>query len=400
MKNINNKLKWEVKKMKKILLTSCMVFIAMALVYGNAEAVTGACSNCHTMHDSQDNANEGDAGALTQLLKAGCVTCHTGPHGSGGDGRNDSYSAPVVLDTVDPSTQGGTATLAGGDFYWVNAGSDAKGHDVIDLPGISGVDSNIGITPPGWDQGATTGKTIDSKTLQVTGGAGWSSQLTCAGTFGCHGTRDAAGFSGLTGAHHGNAGTADQVTAPTTIAGSYRFLGGILGLEHTNHNYNESASAHNEYYGADDTSAERDDDATTTYANDDTMSFFCAECHGMFHGKVVASAAAISSPWVRHPTDIVMPNSGAFDDYNSDNDDNTAGNYSLVAPVARGAVPAAASATVTPGATTSTGAIVMCLSCHRAHGSPEDDLLRFTYSSMTVGGGSTTGCFVCHTDKN
>jgi predicted CXXCH cytochrome family protein len=389
------------KTMKKIMITLFIAFVALVLGYGNADAVTGQCSNCHTMHDSQDGSDEGDAGAQTQLLKAGCVTCHTGPHGSGGDGRNDSYGAPVVLDTVDPSSTGGTATLAGGDFYWVDAGTDEKGHNVLDLPNISGQDATIAsTTPPGWDEGATTGLTVDSKTIQVTGGAGWGgAQLTCAGTFGCHGTRDSAGFGGLSGAHHGNAGTSDQASTASTIGNSYRFLAGIKGLEHVNHNWSEAAATHNEYYGANDTSTERDDDATSTYTNSDTMSFFCAECHGDFHAKI-DNDTSFGNPWVRHPSDIVLPNSGEFDDYNSDNGDNTAGNYNLTVPVARGAVPAASSATVTPGATTATGAIVMCLSCHRAHGSEYNDMLRFDYTAVTVGAGTTVGCFVCHTDKN
>jgi predicted CXXCH cytochrome family protein len=388
-------------KMRKILLTLLMVLVALALAYGNAEALTGQCSNCHTMHDSQDGSDEGVAGTQLQLLKAGCVSCHTGPH-QVADGRNAAFGAPVVLDTAAPGGQGGTDTLAGGDFYWVNAdetANAAKGHNVIDLPGVTGTDTNIGMTPPGWDQGATTGLTVGGNTIQVTGGAGWVSQLTCAGTFGCHGTRNLAGFGGMAGAHHGNTGTDDQVTAPTTTGSSFRFLAGISGLEHTNHNWNETTASHNEYYGINDISAERDDDATSTYTNTATISFACAQCHGDFHAKIDGDTS-FGAPWVRHPVDIVLPNSGEYDDYNSDNGDNTAGAYNLEAPVARGAVPAASSATVTPGNTTGTGAIVMCLSCHRAHGSQYDDLLRFDYTTMLTAGGNTNGCFVCHTDKN
>ncbi len=47
--------------------------------------------------------------------------------------------------------------------------------------------------------------------------------------------------------------------------------------------------------------------------------------------------------------------------------------------------------------------IVTCLSCHRAHGSPYADLLRWDYDTMIAGNaGDATGkgCFVCHTTKD
>ncbi|MGB9716198.1 MAG: cytochrome c3 family protein [Thermodesulfovibrionales bacterium] len=44
----------------------------------------------------------------------------------------------------------------------------------------------------------------------------------------------------------------------------------------------------------------------------------------------------------------------------------------------------------------------MCLSCHRAHGSPYADILRWNYDEMRTGSYTTTdsGCFTCHTGKN
>jgi len=54
--------------------------------------------------------------------------------------------------------------------------------------------------------------------------------------------------------------------------------------------------------------------------------------------------------------------------------------------------------TVTPGSD-----CVMCLSCHRPHGSPYPDMLRWDYTEQIAGGGGLTddrGCFYCHTKKN
>ena len=39
--------------------------------------------------------------------------------------------------------------------------------------------------------------------------------------------------------------------------------------------------------------------------------------------------------------------------------------------------------------------MVMCLSCHRAHGSPYPDMLRWDYDALVAG----KGCYTCHTAK-
>jgi len=47
---------------------------------------------------------------------------------------------------------------------------------------------------------------------------------------------------------------------------------------------------------------------------------------------------------------------------------------------------------------------VMCLTCHRAHASPYEDMLRWDYTAMIAGsadsGDYNTGCFACHTGKD
>lgn len=383
-------------KIKKLLL-GFAIWMALFLLWGVgiSYAIGGVCSNCHTMHNSQNGATEVElysGGALDttdnpaqdQLLKASCVACHAGDEA---DSIN-AHGAPIVVHITDPVTQGGGKTLAGGDFRWVATGlgaTDSKGHNVA---GINSDDVALGKTPPGWDTAATPGALTDGS---IAGGAGtWTTQLSCAGMYGCHGSHaytdaDAA----IAGAHHGNTGgTSAQVTAPTTVGNSYRFLGGIKGLEDTTWNWDETSSNHNEYYGV---------AAPTTYGDKSTISYSCAQCHGDFHAT--GEIGGTSSPWTRHPTDFVLPTTGKeYSAYNPDGSNL----YSVQAPVARGAVPASSSSTVTvDGVADADGAIVMCLSCHRAHGSPEPDLLRWTYSGIQAGSGTTdTGCFVCHTTKN
>lgn len=383
--------------MKKSLIT-LTIMLAVAAMVGlmstPAMAVQGVCSNCHTMHNSQDGSGEvsiyqSSSGTLLTnqstplgfLLKADCIACHTD-----GSGATNSFTAPIVLHTTDPGGQGGGKTLAGGDFHDVAAnlgGTDSTGHNV-DL--LSADDAVIGKTPPGWDTAATS---ATDPYGQVAGGeATWSTQLTCAGKYGCHGDHSkTTNDDGIRGAHHSNTDlTETQATNPTSVGGSYRFLGGIKGLENSQWNWAETASVHNEYYGV---------DGNVDYADKSTINYSCAECHGDFH-KTIGSA----SPWVRHPTDIVLP-SDTTKEYRFYNPDNS-NQYSVEAPVARPTIPGTSGSTVTPGdSTTDNGAIVSCLSCHRAHGSDQPDLLRWAYSGMIAGTGTAdTGCFVCHTTKN
>ena len=375
--------------MKKSILTLTMILVCAAMVAvfsGTAIAViTGQCSNCHTMHNSQNGVteveiysdgslNQTDNTAQSQLLKASCIACHTGA--SSETGATNSHGAPIVLHTSaslkDGNNQGGNHTLAGGDFYWVAdklGATDSKGHNVV---GINGVDKAIDQTPPGWDADATPGILGDGKIAE----SGWNSQLTCAGTYGCHGDHSEADpDAAISGAHHSNTGgTSTQASNPSTIGDSYRFLGGINGLEDSEWNFSETDSQHNEYYGA----------VNADYTDKRTISYSCAQCHGNFHKD---DGTGTSSPWIRHPTDIVLPGDGEYSAYTT---------YSVEAPVARPTVYEQGSSTVTPGTD-----IVTCLSCHRAHGSPEPDLLRWAYSEMQAGEVSNdTGCFTCHTTKN
>ncbi|MCD6254979.1 MAG: hypothetical protein J7J44_01735, partial [Deltaproteobacteria bacterium] len=91
------------------------------------------------------------------------------------------------------------------------------------------------------------------------------------------------------------------------------------------------------------------------------------------------------------PSDIALPDSGEYADYTT---------YNPLAPIARPESTltgmTAASSTVTPGEDQ-----VSCLSCHRAHGSPYPDMLRWDYENECKAGSSSSkcGCYVCHTKK-
>ncbi|HIJ78265.1 MAG: hypothetical protein OEY01_03035 [Desulfobulbaceae bacterium] len=353
--------------MKKLISTKSIVVAASVvgaiwmLPAVAGARVSGVCSGCHTMHNSQDGVDVVAAGVSRALTKGGCVGCHTGTN----DGLND---IPYVISTT---AAYGTNTLAGGNFKWVADGSDAAGHNV---QGIATRDGALGITPPG------------------NGGTALATQITCAGTAGCHGKKtELDQFTAMSGAHHGN----DSTVNGLSLAGSYRFLSGILGKEDTNWEYTNGAGDHNQYYGVD----RGTDNGTADDAG--TISALCAQCHGTFHTGAgeISYAGAMDSPWVRHPTDFDL--SSIVDKANKEYQYYTT--YSVEAPVATSVLTSGVVTTlVNTNVQTAGNGIVVCVSCHRAHGSPYADLLRWNYSTMDAHNGVTgnTGCFTCHTTKD
>jgi predicted CXXCH cytochrome family protein len=374
---------------KNKLIMALAVSAACALPLSAMAKVSGPCADCHTMHNSQDGSAMASTGAFGAaivadntangaLLRYGCIGCHTGDNAGG--------SVPFVLASAAPTY--GTNTLAGGNFYWVNNGTDAAGHNVVGLPAVNTED-----------------------TLSVTPGAGAAlnvplpNALTCAGTTGCHGDRTVGDeFGSVAGGHHGSGGTvlaADTTKTYTSghatdMSDAFRMLGGIKGIEDADWEYTadgaKTTADHNLYYGV-----ARTDEADAAAG---TISSLCAQCHGEFHnGAGNVSASTFGSPWVRHPTDFDMSALATTSEY--------AGYaaYSMEAPVASGTISAATDLTAIDhigGAGAANGnAIVTCVSCHRAHGSPYADLLRWDYGTEDAHSGDVnTGCFNCHTTKD
>ncbi|MDY6844333.1 MAG: hypothetical protein SVW57_09625 [Thermodesulfobacteriota bacterium] len=357
-------MKGGVKEMKKLMFMTMIGFIAVALVvlYGSpAFAVNGQCSNCHTMHNSQDGAPMNfDASATPNpvLLRGDCIGCHSVTDTS----NFNSVNAPAVLNTVEPTA----GVLAGGNFYWVDNGTDNLGHNVDFL---QGKDAQFAADPPGWDS-----------TYRASASDWAGNQLTCAGVYGCHGDPTVTGsYEGVKGAHHSNA-TGSITGNPATTGASYRFLYGIAGVEDSDYEATVGIADKNMYQGANNV-----DTATNT------MSYLCATCHGVFHDKAEVGS---TSPFIRHPNDYLLPETSEYGNYNPIT------TYVNEAPVAW----------ITPGTPARAEAVVMCLSCHRAHGMGDvdgaqdaqfADILRFEYDDMVAGGGvENAGCLTCHNTKD
>lgn len=167
---------------------------------------------------------------------------------------------------------------------------------------------------------------------------------------------------------------------------------GVKGIEDSDWQNPAGDNAHNEYLGV------PTDKHVPTFKLDTSggsMSAFCCGCHGNFHNQNVnaTTGAGSQSPWIRHPSDFVIPNTGEYASMNT--------SYNLDTPVARSLTKILTFGGTSSNTVTAGSDMVMCLSCHRPHGSEYEDLLRWEYAEMIAGGGSnTTGCFVCHTTKD
>ncbi len=356
------------RKIELIFLFLVCMSIALFLPNSLWAAVTGPCGTCHTMHNSQGGEGLGGSPS-THLTKGGCIGCHTGTN----DGSNVT---PFVYSETEPTY--GTDTLAGGHFWWVataGGGNDTKGHNVL---GLSNQDINISAgegAPGGWITCANSCHMTLAATQTSVPELG-------SGCEGCH----------LAVKHHKNdhpEGNYNNVVSED--GGWFRYCSGhmsgvghgVEGIEDQDWQYSNSASDHNEYLGN-----VVDHTANGGFYNiGDTMTAYCCGCHGGFHQE----NSATGSLWIRHPSDAVIPAGGEYAAYTE---------YDPLAPVARPTLTdSAPSPTVTPGTD-----LVMCLSCHRAHGSPYADMLRWDYADGTFAGGGGaadgTGCFVCHTEKD
>jgi hypothetical protein len=328
------------------------------------------------MHNSQDGQSVVGVGPQPFLVNTAGSTPCWGCHAQGtGNNIDPVTGAPQIRHTNANDLAGGNFAYITGDKAGVTGDTETRGHNVIDT-GVTDDNFSNGIYPPGDE----FSQSIDN------------ANFTCAGKFGCHGDRSAEDeYDAVHGSHHTKDfmlkfGSIDESSQGSSVGTSYRFLLGVKGGEDSDWHATSSDSDHNEYKGA--TSGV---ESTQTSPGSNSVSGLCAECHGDFHGN--ATDTGVSSPWKRHPTDISLPGAGTeYANYTS---------YNLQVPVARTVIPDSPSNTVDPIGTSDD--IVMCLSCHRAHTSPYQDILRWKYEDMiagTTGDGAGQGCFVCHSSKD
>ena len=324
-------------------MTACIAMVALFCGTGYA-AVSGRCDVCHTMHNSQAGAAmaQDSSGAPTttpnaHLCLSSCIGCHA---------TASTVDAPKIDDTY------GTDSCAGGTFRAADASTDQKLHNVnVAIHALEADDVFYGtVDTPGLGTGG----------LNTGAGSTDPSDLTCAGTNGCHGDATVAGNDlGIGGFHHGSkSGWRYLQIASNQVAVSGK---GSLDWE----------------------AGQPTDGNHNIYSSDTSVGInkFCANCHPNFHGTGNTQSG---SDWIRHPTDATLPGTWA--------PNTTAADLYSEHPFAFADI----SGKAIDAAYDETDAQVMCLSCHRAHGSPYDDILRWSYADQDAGSGHDEGCLGCH----
>ena len=334
-----------------IILLAAAIMIAGFSGPASSAVSSSACYDCHTMHASQEGQLP-DA----HLTLASCLGCH------GIDGSTVGGAPNIFGRIAAEMTAAGTFAQTVVD----NAQDDyRKVHNVRDITTWTYDEQELLHITPGVD---TSGEYIELDGAE---------ELYCAGYQGCHGRHDVScdtSDKGIKGFHHG-------------VHEGYRFLQFYGGSSHTPIKGKGSPdweyggaddNNHNVYYAMDGISA----------STDDSISALCARCHGDFHGND-ADEVRSGGNWIRHPTENLLSEAGfTTDSVIVDVKNNPFGfngsHYNNVS-------------THNMNNYTIAGARVVCISCHRAHGTENHDILRFDYSTQNAGStGVTTGCLGCH----
>ncbi len=365
--------------------------------------VRGPCSNCHTMHNSQDGSMVADRSdvaftrndvnnyQIDNLLINACIGCHSS---TGSDTIIELWATriPIVYNLAQPALP-----LAGGNFYWVEANGDEYGHNVrtvdVNLAHAPGGDTSFGVVPNDCGFGG-----CHQSLGSIRYGPGPGPLFNPIEGNGCIGCHDPA--------HHADDEQnllANGYKYVDESGGGYRFLNkagkrfwdipphsppAVAGIEDPDWQQNPSSTSHNEYQDSPKPAA-----PLAYGGNSQGISDFCAGCHNTYHSWPAGGSpnGGEGNPWLRHPASVPLPDTGEYASYTT---------YDPNVPVARTDAAilqgyAGPSDIVTPGVDK-----VMCLSCHRAHGSPYKDMLRWDYDAMVADGGGSGGCFVCHSLKN
>lgn len=286
------------------------LFICIALG-GPAQAFhdqgVGACSSCHIIHNSEDGASLPVVG--NSLLRGDspselCLSCHATANG-----------AVLGSDVLSPTPQ-----LGAGNFVFLFEDS-INDDPAMMAPLINGQHAGHSVVAPMY------GLYEDTDFPTAPGGSYPSSELGCTS---CHDPHGNCNFRMLYGAEDIQGGLFTFIN-PAPIAEGLPV--NLLGIE-------EGQTAHTAYKSG--------------------MSDWCANCHGAYHDLV-------GGDYFEHPFDAAL----SFDyinRYNSyDGAQNPSGGSSTTSYLVD--VPFEDSlATITSTQGPTTGSKLVCVSCHRAHG--------------------------------
>jgi hypothetical protein len=362
-------------KISLIVVVAALVTLGMSgAAFAFHNGGVAACESCHTMHNSKDgkvmsrvtntvvtnNLVVGQAGSY--LLQgtdqsSTCLNCH---------GVNEpvgkSYHVLSLAQTIP------TERTPGGDFAWLKKGSK-KGHSIV------AVDY------------ALTAETTKAGNV-APGGSYPVGSLHCSSCHDPHGKFRKLSTGGFATSGEPIASSGSYGADPTSgeAVGSYRLLGGKTYLPKSIGNpalaFDEdpiSAAAPATYNATEGTT-----EIVVNYG-DSSAGMWCQQCHPKMH--MSGSAQNV------HPNDQAIGSTiaGIYNAYVKTGDmtggGGTKGGYTSLVPVAYDNITtnSALAGHFTTGANVTGSDRVMCLSCHRAHASGFDYMLRFPIVEVMTG---------------
>ena len=440
--------------MRKLILLALGAFFAAGLVLYATPSMAihkGAgdlvCGGCHTMHSSQRGTNSlamGGPGGSLILLRQGitkradihllCLQCHSENGGQNATLQKPHDTTAPKVHLTSPYSGGSPAAFsdavgAGGDFatggtYAAGAWALQSGSGWDDTAEALGKIHSLGlenVAPPG---NATTAIPTGTDLPY----------LTCTSCHDPHGTAETANAN-INKFRNLKAGTYIQAEAQNewtnmsafgVVAMSY--IGGVtnttdggvaadavfdLGTAPTAAGNRwpvwRASGTQNVYYqkGVSVTLGGISDAGENS--TNVGISAFCAQCHGAWHEGRFSSNKA-TNDWNRHPVnnrilDATSLSGGNVDITRFSHYNNTGAGSSKAPFTSTDAtkLPAANEDGDTEYFADTDGSKVFCLSCHFAHGSPYNDILRWDYTSAVSSGSQTgnaiasnTGCQQCH----
>lgn len=375
------------------------------------------CSDCHLFF-ADSESQQGDVNSAF-LLKANvtdlCLSCHTEgkntPHTADLPNLEDrGWVAPIVMTTdgANPAELG--VAMPAGDFYW--SGVDpSRGHN----PAFSGgvptsqdmtADPVLGTSPPGG----------------TLAGGEWS----CTSCHGAHSRFDdgVSAWRQLKRRVNGRVVTGDvRRYGVENVSGDAiqdpqmePLLSNSRGMMHGEAYVAARADGHS-LEGADLFRPEGDANKNVYRGG---FSSFCAACHGDFHGGTDENARMTGDAWARHPSNLELGRSNRYgvaaytgQVRNTQGTSPNPAGYDWKYPLVKAdgdftLRPDRPSAGV-PGTVRGEDRI-MCLTCHRAHASPFENMTRWETRAhsfiadgemdfageISQGDNPAYGCAKCH----
>jgi hypothetical protein len=392
-------------KATKIFAAAAIISLATA---GSALAFhsggVAECEGCHSMHNSFEGSANVTGRALgtgtgIYLLKAAdqsgsCLNCH------GAGTTLSSYH--VSTEGVNPYDSTTPAQMTpGGDFSWLKKTMN------MTIRKTAVPDGNLGERHGHNIVAADFGYSADGTLTTAPGGTYPAANLACTSCHDPHGKyrRFADGSQSTTGlpifASGSYTNSVDPIAGVSAV-GVYRILAGV-GYEPKSTPGFPFANAVPDAVSP--SSYNRTEAATqTVVAYGQGMSEWCANCHtGMHQDAYTSGTAGLVHP-AGNGAKLTAAIATNFNDYVSSGRMVTgAGGFSTLAPFEIGtgtyatlkAFPAAPTAA-------STSNNVSCLSCHRAHATGFDSMLRYFYLNefMTVADASNAAIYDSSTTEN